>query len=129
MACSKFDPGVDYWANLLLAGVSDNTVQASILSSPEFINGHGSSPNGVVQGYYVDLTGRFADPGGLTAWSNLLLAGASPFNVAYAFLASPEVSATLVSLWFLQDLGRPQTLAQLKADPGLDSLAADIGGS
>jgi thermitase len=127
IAVLKVDLGVEAWANLLVNGAGDNAVQAAIMSSAEFLDGHGASPVPVVEGYYVDLTGRTADATGLAGWSELLWQGEVPFNVAYAFMAEPEVSETLVATWFLEFLGRPQTLAQLKADPGVDSLAADIG--
>jgi thermitase len=123
----KLDFGVDYWASLLSEGVGDNAVRAAIMSSPEFYSLHGGTPVSVVGAYYVDLTGRYADAAEVTGWSDVLLAGEQPPNVAYAFLGEFEVSETLVALWFLQDLGRDETLAQLKADPSVESLAADLG--
>ncbi len=127
IAVLKDDPGVEAWANLLVNGAGDNAVQAAIMASAEYLDGHGASPVPVVEGYYVDLTGRAADATGLAGWAKLLWQGEVPFNVAYTFIAEPEVSETLVATWFLEFLGRPQTLAQLKADPGVDSLAADLG--
>lgn len=127
IAVLKQDPGVEYFANLLVEGEGDNEVQAAILSSPQFINAHGSAPNPVIDGYYIDLTGRIADPSGLASWAALLYQGDTPYNVAYAFLDATEVAETLVATWFLEFLGRPETLAQLKADPGLDALAGDLG--
>jgi thermitase len=127
IAFLKLDPGVEQWANLLVEGFGDNTVQALIMSSPEYLQGHGSSPVPIVEGYFGDLTGHAADPVQLAAWSNLLSQGVSPFDTVDFFLSSSEVSDTLVATWFLFDLGRNETLAQLVADPGLDSLAANIG--
>ena len=125
----KADPGVDGWANLLIDGYSDNQVQAAIMSSAEFLANNGSSPDPVVDGYYIDLTGRFADSGGLTYWASQLYQGVAPYDVVLSFISQAEVSQTQVAVWFLEDLGRPETLAQLKADPGLDSLASDIASS
>ena len=122
----KADAGVDGWASLLLKGYSDDAVRAAIMSSSEFLNAHGSAPIPVVQGYYVDLTGRSADSTGLNDWAHLLYVGVTPFDTAHLFLTMPEVKQTLVASWFRQDLGRPQTLAQLKANPGLDALAANL---
>ncbi len=122
----KADAGVVGWANLLLQGYSDNAIRAAIMSSSEFLNAHGSAPIPVVQGYYVDLTGRAADPTGLNDWAHLLYAGVTPFDTAHLFMTMPEVKQTLVATWFLQDLGHPQTLAQLKANPALATLAANL---
>ena len=127
MAQLKLDPGVDFWASLLSKGLGDNAVRAAILASPEFINAHGASPPFFVEGLYVNLTGRPADNLGLTAWSNLLWAGQSPYNVALAFLDETEVAETEVSIWFLVDLDRPETLDQLKSDPGIAGLAGYVG--
>jgi thermitase len=127
LAFLKVDTGVQNWANLLLEGDGDNAVQAAILASPEYLYDHGSSPDPVVQGYYVLLTGRYADPGGLNYWANQLYAGAAPYNVVDSFLGTAEVADTLVATWFIEDLGRTGSIASLKANPGLDALAADLG--
>jgi thermitase len=126
IAVLKTDPGVEGWANLLLEGISDNTVQAEIMSSVEYFEGHGAAPDPNVEGYFEDLTGRIATASELSAWSSLIAEGDSLFNVVYFFLTSPEVSDTLVATWFLFDLGRQETLAELKADPGLQALAAEM---
>ena len=122
----KSDPGVDGWANLLLQGVGENTVQAEIMSSAEYLQGHGSTPSSVVQGYYGDLTGRAADPAGLAYWAGRFAPGVDPYTVIRSFIGLPEVEDTMVAIWFLQDLGRAQSLEQLKADGGVDSVAANI---
>jgi thermitase len=123
----KADPGVDGWANLLVEGYGDDAVRAAIMSSAEFLDNHGPAPDPVIQGYYVDLTGRFADSAGVSAWASFLGQGIAPFQVVLWFMGSPEVADTTVAIWFLTDLGRNETLAQLKADPGLDALASNIG--
>jgi len=129
LANLKVDPNVQLWANLLVEGLSENTVQAGILASIEFLQDHGSSPDPVIAAYYVDLTGRYADPYGLNGWATSLWNGTPPYNVAYSFLGSTEVSQTLVSIWFIEDMGRPQTIAQLKANSGIDALAAYLSRS
>jgi subtilisin family serine protease len=123
----KEDAGVQTWANLLVQGVGDNTVQAAIMSSPEYLNGHGGSPVPEVQGYYEDLTDRAADPGGLTYWSGLLNEGLTPDAVVRMFQGSAEVAEALVASWFINDLDRPETVAQLETDPGVDAFAAALG--
>jgi thermitase len=123
------DPGIGAWANLLLQGWGDNTVEAAIMSSFEYLAGHGGSPFPIVQGYYQDLTGRAADQAGQSYWAGLLYQGLAPFNVLRTFQATPEVAQTRVATWFIQDLGRTASLDQLKANPGIQSLAGLLGNS
>jgi hypothetical protein len=126
IAALKADPGLASWANLLLQGAGDNTVQAAIMSSLEYLIGHGASPPPVVQGYYADLTDRPADPAGDAQWANLLWEGMAPFNVLRMFQGAAEVQDTLIATWFAQDLGRPTSIALLKVDPGVQAWAADL---
>ena len=126
IAALKADPGVGAWANLLLQGYGDNTVQAAIMSSTEYLNRHGASPPTVVQGYYADLAGRAADPAGQAQWANLLWRGIAPFNVLRTFQGAPEVQDTLIAEWFVQDLGRSSSIAALKANPGVQAWAAKL---
>ena len=96
------------------------------MSSPEYLIGHGASPPPVVQGYYADLTDRPADPAGDAQWANLLWEGMTPFNVLRMFQGAAEVEDTLIATWFVQDLGRPTSIALLKVDPGVQAWAADL---
>jgi subtilisin family serine protease len=127
IASLKEDPGVQGWANLLVNGAGDNTVQATIMSSLEYLIGHGGSPVPVVEGYYTDLTDRSADASGLSYWSGLLYQGLAPFEVLRSFQSAPEVEDTLVCSWFINDLDRNETIAQLKEDPGVEAWAAALG--
>ena len=94
------------------------------MSSPEYLLGHGASPPTVVQGYYADLAGRAADPAGDAQWANLLWQGMAPSNVLRIFQGCARSRGTLVATWFVQDLGRSTSIAQLKLDPGVQGLAA-----
>jgi subtilisin family serine protease len=123
----KADPGVAYWANLIDQGYGDDSVQALIMSSPEYIFGHGSSPEGVVRGYYEDLLGRDPSAFEQSAWAGLFYQGYSPFTVLRFFQGTAEEEQTKVARWFISDLGRTSTLGVLKADPGIDGIAADLG--
>ena len=122
----KADPGIAAWANLLLQGVGDETVQAEIMSSLEYLDDHGASPPTVVQGYYLDLTDRAGDPAGQAFWANLLWQGMAPFNVLRIFQGSAEADDTLVATWFVQDLGRTASIALLKSDPGIQAWASEL---
>jgi subtilisin family serine protease len=127
IAALETDPGVAYWAGLLVSGYGDNTVQATIMSSPEYLIAQGGSPDPVVQGYYTDLLDRSADPAGDSYWAGLLYEGLAPYTVLRTFQGAEEVEQTLVASWFISDLGRPDTIAGLKDDAGVDGFAADLG--
>lgn len=123
----KADPGVAYWANLLVAGAGDNTIQATIMSSPEYLAGHGGTPSTIIQGFYEDLLDREPDPSGSAGWVNQLDQGLSPFAVIRSFQGAPEAADTLIAGWYSEDLGRAGTIAQLKTDPGVQGWASLLG--
>lgn len=125
----KVNPGVAAWAHLLDVGFGDATVRAAILAQPEFLIAHGASPPPVVRGLYGVLLGRDADPTGLAGWGGLLWSGAAPFDVIRSLQGTPEARQTQVARWFVDDLGRPDDVGQLKADPGVRAWAAALGNS
>ena len=127
IAALKFDPGVGAWASLLVGGQGENSVRSSILGSAEFQAAHGSSPVPIVQGYYQNLMGRGADPGGLAYWSGLIAQGTAPIAVVRALQGSAEAQQTKVARWFLKDLKRPGTLERVKSDLGVQGLASLLG--
>lgn len=120
----KTDPGVAGWVQLLAAGVTPETVEATILASPESQLDHGGTPTAVASGLYENLTGRAAEASGLTFWSGLLAAGTPPFSVVQAFQSSPEARATKVARWYTSYLGRSASLDTLKQDPGVVGFAS-----
>jgi len=122
----KFDSGVGAWVQLISAGVADTTVKGVILSSPEYLQKHGSSPASVAAAWYQNLTGRAGDPSGVTTWANVLSAGVPPATVVQVFQTTPEARATTVARWFARYLGRTSNLAALKTDPGVLGLAATL---
>jgi thermitase len=123
----KTDPGVAGWANQLVQGAGDNSIQAEIVASPEYLALHGSSPTSEVEGFYQTLTDRPADPGGLSSWAGELEQGVSPYDVARSIQGSAEVAETLVAAWYSEDLQRPGSIAQLKEDSGVQGWAAELG--
>ena len=122
----KSDPGVLGWVQLINAGVSPQSVETFILSSPEYLRAHGASPPTVVAGWYQDVMGRPADAGGLTVWSNFLWSGATPVSVIQGFQNTTEAKVTRVARYFSRYLGRPSTLAGLKADSGVAAFGANL---
>src|SRR5262249_32218408 len=90
----KADPGVAYWANLLNLGYGDNSIQALIMSSPEYLFGHGASPSTVVRGYYENLCGRDPSPSEQAAWAGLFQLGYSPLTIVRFFQGAIESQET-----------------------------------
>jgi thermitase len=123
----KADAGVAAWAGLLDAGFGDDTVQAMIMSSTEYLIGHGATPGTVVRGYYEDLCGRDPAPSEQAAWAGLFPLGYSPYTIVRYFQGSAESEQTKVARWFVGDLGRTTPIAVLKTDPGIQAFAADLG--
>lgn len=122
----KADPTIASWAMMLVGGMSDNTIHALILSSPEYIAVHGNDPAGFVAGLYQSVLGRTVDPAGFNQWTGLLVQGYSPMAVVTAILGSPEAHVTQVARWYQHDLRRPDPLFVLKGDPAVDAIAAAI---
>ncbi|GAC1307909.1 MAG: hypothetical protein NVSMB14_12980 [Isosphaeraceae bacterium] len=107
----------------LAAGSTDNDVVATLLASDEFWNANGGTPQGFVQGDYQTLLGRSPDPGGLAYWTSLLSNGGSRISIVQAIQTSPEAHWTKIAREFQTDLNRGGSLAALKSDPGVQSLA------
>ncbi len=123
----KADPGVAAWANLLEQGVGDDSVHAAIVGSFEYLVDHGANPNSVVQGFFENLDDRAPSTAEDSAWAGLLWSGFAPFTVLRYFQGTPEVQDTKVARWFAEDLGRTGSIAAIKADPGVQAWAADLG--
>ena len=111
---------------MLVAGMSDTTIHALILSSPEYIAVHGNNGAGFISGLYQDVLGRSVDPAGFDYWTGLLAQGNSPLAVVTAILAAPEAHETQVARWYQHDLRRPGPLFILKGDPAVEAIATAI---
>ena len=68
--------GLNSWVAFLGNGGTEAQVEAEIMGSIEFVNNHGGTPEGFVQGVYDDILGRDPDPAGGASWVNLLNEGA-----------------------------------------------------
>ena len=126
IAALKADPGVQAWAQFLMAGMSDEAAHALILASPEYLAAHGSAPAPVVAAWYQDITGRDGDAAGATVWANFLQAGQSPLAVVQTFQSTVEARATRVARWFARYLDRTTPLESLKTDPGVQAFANQL---
>jgi thermitase len=125
----KADPGVLSWAEQLVQGAGDDTIQAEILSSPEFLADNGSASVPFVQAIYQDLTDRAADDTGLSYWEGQLSQGVTPYQMIRSFQTASEVADTLIATWYSEDLDRPGPIAQLKDDSGIQGWAGDLSSS
>jgi hypothetical protein len=65
------------WVSVLVGGVSRSVVEASFLSSTEYVTNHGPGDTAYVQAVYQTLLSRPADPAGLQFWVGALASGLS----------------------------------------------------
>jgi subtilisin family serine protease len=115
-------------AQLTSGSQSNNARNSMILGSDEYFRLHGGTFQGFVQGLYEDLTGRAPDAGGSLHWLGLLQGGESRSQVAFQFITTQEARVTEVARWFINNLGRTDTLEELKADAGVIQLGDSIAG-
>ena len=105
--------GLNAWIAFLGNGGTEAQVEAEIMGSIEFVNNHGGTAEGFVQGVYDDLLGRDPDPAGGAAWVSLLNAGASTESVVTGVLRSAESASLITGDLFASFLSRqPDTGAQ-----------------
>ena len=105
--------GLNAWVNFLGNGGTEAQVEAEVMGSEEFVNNHGGTAAGFVQGVYDDLLGRDPDPAGGAAWVNLLNAGATTESVVTGVLRSAESATFVTGDLFANFLGRqPEPSAQ-----------------
>jgi hypothetical protein len=99
--------GLSFWVNAMLKGTTtDELLEISFISSPEFISDNGGLGAGWVTSMYDKLLGRDPDQGGLNYWVGQLNSGTSPATIALGFAASPEREGQRVTNDYLLYLGR-----------------------
>ena len=64
--------GVNYWAQQMANGMSQDQVEASIASSGEFLQKHGSTNTDFIQGLYETVLHRMADSAEPAYWNQQL---------------------------------------------------------
>ena len=63
------DPnGLTYWTGQLRGGLTDEQLEAGFIAAPEYYAHNGGTDRGWIDGIYVDLLGRLAEPEGETYW-------------------------------------------------------------
>jgi thermitase len=122
----KTDPGVNFVANLLVAGQNPDDVRAQLLASDVFAASAGPTNDTFVLGLYADIFGRAPTPTEWFSGSLQLAQGTSRRDLALSLMQTVEARQTQVALYFQQYLHRPQPLAVLKLDPLVVAMAATL---
>ena len=98
--------GAQFWTNFLLAGGTLEQVAEGLVSSNEFLAGHGGTNQGYVTGLYSLVLNRTPSQAESSGWVTLLNAGTSRLSVADDFLTSQEYRADLVQTDYMIYLKR-----------------------
>jgi hypothetical protein len=101
------------WVQQLNQGVTYEVVQASFVSSPEFLGKHGGEGPAWVQSLYQDLLGRTPGQAELNNWTAQIAAGASPQAIASAFAGGVEHLSDRVIYDYQHFLGRTPGTAEV----------------
>ena len=106
-------PELAFWLGVLSSS-TDETVEAQILGSGEYIGGRGGgTDDGWLNALFQDLLGRPPTAADLTFFKNALANGASHADVALNVLQSKEGRSKVVQGLFQSLLGRPPTQAEI----------------
>jgi hypothetical protein len=109
------DPGGrSYWVGQMQHGMTDERLEASLLTSAEYVAKHGATDRAWLQGVYEDLFGRAPDEAGLNFWAGRLAAGTSRDAVALAFTSGTEREALRITDAYRTYLGRDPEAAGLR---------------
>jgi hypothetical protein len=98
--------GRQAWVNNMLAGMTEETVMADFLNSPEFqlLN---PSPTQFATALYQDVLGRDPDPAGLSGFvTELTNDTAAPADIVVDFINSKECHVNLVDSYYATFLQR-----------------------
>jgi hypothetical protein len=101
------------WVQQLDQGVTYEMVQASFVSSPEFLGKHGGEGPAWVQSLYQDLLGRTPGQAEVDAWTAQIAAGASPQAIASVFAGGVEHLSDGVVYDYQHFLGRTPGAAEV----------------
>ena len=116
----KYDSGVAYWADKLAGGMSENSVQTTILGGGDYYKYlGGSTPTSFVQSIYQAIMNRDASPGEITYNAARLQNGLSRTTLVNQLLTSTEGRRTTMAYFYSTELGRQGTVVDLKNDDGV----------
>ncbi len=97
--------GLSYWTSQMSDGLTDEQLEAGFIASAEFYSVNGGTDKGWIDGTYLDLLGRQADPIGEAYW----VAQAQTegrYAVALGFATSQEREEQHVTADYEKYLGR-----------------------
>jgi hypothetical protein len=101
------DPaGLAFWVERMINGLTDESLEAGFIGSPEYYNHVGGADKSWVDAMYMNLLGRLPDQQGESFWVDQLALGVSRSFVAYGFAASAEREGQHVMGNYLKYLGR-----------------------
>ena len=118
------DPGgLQAWTALLYSGGTDEELAQILVSSPEYLQTHGSgTKDGFLDALFQDALGREVDASGRAYFDAAMAKGATPASVAAIIFGSDEYRRNLVSGFYQAFLDRP-------LDPvGVESFVGQLAG-
>jgi len=98
--------GVTYWTTQMDAGVTDEELEADLVSSPEFYANAGGTNTAWIDAVYKLLLGRAPDATGESYWNDQLDAGQTLNQVAQGIADSQENNTQLINDDYFHYLGR-----------------------
>jgi len=107
--------GLAGWVGVMEHGLTDETLEAYFIGSPEYIANHGGPGAGWITGLYQDLLGRTPTASEVNTWVVYRNQGGSTFTVALLFAASPERETIRVQNDYQTYLGRAATQTEVNA--------------
>jgi hypothetical protein len=107
--------GLSGWVSAMQHGLSDERLEASLLSSGEYIAHHGGTVQGWVIGMYLDLLHRRPSNTEVTSWVNAMAGAMSANDVAYAIATSRECESMRITDDYLTYLGRAASQSEIHA--------------
>lgn len=98
--------GIDYWLNVWQVHGGPELVRSSLIGSNEYLQSHGGTVGGAVQGLYQDILTRNAAQSEVNYWVGVS-SHASMTAIAQGFVTSDEYRLGLINGWYQQYLHRP----------------------
>jgi subtilisin family serine protease len=121
----KVNSGVEYWAGLIDAGMSDDVVHAMILADGLIADGSASD---YVTALFQAALGRAPDATDLAYYAGQVEQGTSRYDVALDLLTSDESRRAEIARFYQYGIGWGDSVGDLKVNSGVEYWASLIGG-
>jgi len=106
--------GLATWVDQMSRGlISDEQLEANLLSSPEYIASHGGGGTAWIVSIYQNLLGRSPTSGDVAGWISILNSGASRYAVALGFTSGIERESIRVRQNYQTFLGRTPSASEV----------------